>query len=206
MQMICALLVFQTPRLPAPLGELSPGLDWQTVPREELFARLAAQPHRRIIKSHTPLDGIPADPRATYIVVARHPLDMAVSLYHQGSTSTGPGSGGWPGSPSRRAAASAAAAARLADRLDPRGHTPRQQMDSLPGVLWHLTGAWARRGQPNIVLAHYDDLSATPAARCAAWPAGSGSPCRRGLARAGPGGHVRGDAGPATASSGRRAS
>ena len=33
-------------------------------------------------------------------------------------------------------------------------------MDSLPGVLWHLTGAWARRGQPNIVLAHYDDLSA----------------------------------------------
>ena len=85
MQMICALLVFQTPRLPAPLGELSPWLDWQTVPREELFARLAAQPHRRIIKSHTPLDGIPADPRATYIVVARHPLDMAVSLYHQGS-------------------------------------------------------------------------------------------------------------------------
>jgi len=33
-------------------------------------------------------------------------------------------------------------------------------MDSLPGVLWHLTDAWARRGQPNIVLAHYDDLSA----------------------------------------------
>jgi aryl sulfotransferase len=33
-------------------------------------------------------------------------------------------------------------------------------MDSLPGVMWHLTDAWARRGQPNIVLAHYDDLSA----------------------------------------------
>lgn len=28
------------------------------------------------------LDGIRLDPRATYIVVARHPLDMAVSLYH----------------------------------------------------------------------------------------------------------------------------
>ena len=33
-------------------------------------------------------------------------------------------------------------------------------MDSLPGVLWHLTDAWARRAEPNIVLAHYDDLSA----------------------------------------------
>jgi len=161
MQMICALLVFQTPRLPAPLGELSPWLDWQTVPREELFARLAAQPHRRIIKSHTPLDGIPADPRATYIVVARHPLDMAVSLYHQGSN------------------IDRAQVRRLAGQPEPAGPppprpplhewltgwihedtTPRQRMDSLPGVMWHLTDAWARRGQPNIVLAHYDDLSA----------------------------------------------
>ena len=54
------------------------------MPRGELLDRLAAQRHRRIVKSHTPLDGIPIDPRATYIVVARHPLDMAVSLYHQG--------------------------------------------------------------------------------------------------------------------------
>jgi hypothetical protein len=84
MQMICALLVFQTAQLPEPLGDLSPWLDRLTVPREELFAQLAAQPHRRFIKSHTPLDGLPVDPRATYIVVARHPLDMAVSLYHQG--------------------------------------------------------------------------------------------------------------------------
>src|SRR6266542_2740833 len=37
----------------------------------------------RFIKTHTPLDGVPVDPRATYIVVARHPLDMAVSLFHQ---------------------------------------------------------------------------------------------------------------------------
>ena len=33
-------------------------------------------------------------------------------------------------------------------------------MDSLPGVMWHLTDAWARRDQPNIVLVHYQDLSA----------------------------------------------
>src|SRR3954452_22456028 len=72
-QMICALLIFQTPDLPAPLSTLSPWLDWLIVPRAEVLARLAAQRHRRFIKTHTPLDGIPLYPRATYIVVARHP-------------------------------------------------------------------------------------------------------------------------------------
>src|SRR5690242_13705510 len=84
MQMICALLVFQDPVLRAPLAALSPWLDWLVTPRDEVVGRLEAQRHRRFIKTHTPLDGVPLDPRATYIVVARHPLDMAVSLYHQG--------------------------------------------------------------------------------------------------------------------------
>jgi len=82
-QMICALLIFGTPELPAPLAELSPWLDHLIEPRDAVYARLAAQEHRRFIKTHTPLDGIPVDPRATYLVTARHPLDMFVSLYHQ---------------------------------------------------------------------------------------------------------------------------
>jgi hypothetical protein len=82
MQMICALLVFQDPELPAPLSELSPWLDWKTTALQEVLAALGAQRHRRFIKTHTPLDGLPLDPRATYIVVARHPLDAAVSLYY----------------------------------------------------------------------------------------------------------------------------
>lgn len=83
MQMICALLIFSTPDLPAPLSQLSPWLDWLIIPRDETYARLEAQQHRRFVKTHTPLDGLPLDPRATYLVVARHPLDLAVSLYHQ---------------------------------------------------------------------------------------------------------------------------
>ena len=82
--MICALLIFQRTELPEPLSRLSPWLDWLGTPRATVYAELAAQRHRRFIKTHTPLDGIPLDPRCTYIVTMRDPLDMAVSLYHQG--------------------------------------------------------------------------------------------------------------------------
>ena len=82
--MICALLVFRTPDLPAPLGELSPWVDMLTVCTDVLRVKLEAQQHRRILKTHTPLDGLPLDPEVSYVVVARHPLDAAVSLYHEG--------------------------------------------------------------------------------------------------------------------------
>src|SRR3954469_17072504 len=82
MQMICALLVFQTPDLPAPLADLSPWLDWDVEPVHDVRARADAQQHRRFLKTHTPLDGFPLDERVTYIVVVRHPLDVAVSTYH----------------------------------------------------------------------------------------------------------------------------
>jgi len=160
-QMICALLIFQVTELPAPLAQLSPWLDHLITPREQVYARLAAQEHRRFIKTHTPLDGIPLDPRATYIVTARHPLDMAVSLYHQGANIdrarvrqlTGQPEPAEPPRPVKP----------LHDWLVgwiAADDDPRQHLDSLPGVLWHLSDAWARRHEPNVLLVHYDDLSA----------------------------------------------
>jgi hypothetical protein len=38
--------------------------------------------------------------------------------------------------------------------------TPQQQMDSLVGVLHHVSDAWARREGGNVLLVHYADLSA----------------------------------------------
>ncbi len=161
MQMICALLVLRTPDLPAPLTTLSPWLDWLVEPAEQVYARLAAQRHRRFIKTHTPLDGVPADPSVHYLVVARHPLDMAVSLHHQSGNLdrtrlaelTGhPG----PPDPDRRRPSVEEALVRWID-ADP---DPREELDSLPGVLWHLRDAWARRDKPNVHLVHYDDLRA----------------------------------------------
>jgi hypothetical protein len=160
-QTICALLIFQTPELPAPLGQLSPWLDHLITPVDEVYARLAAQDHRRFIKTHTPLDGIPIDPRATYIVTARHPLDMVVSMIHQGENIdrarvrqlTGQPEPAEPPPPPRPLRE------RVLRWID-RDSDPRDDMDGLPGLMWHLSDAWARREEPNVLLVHYENLSA----------------------------------------------
>jgi len=159
LQMICALLVFQTPDLPAPLPALSPWLDLLVTPKAEVFAQLEAQRHRRFIKTHTPLDGIPIDERATYIVVARHPLDMAVSLYHQGANLDRQLMRQLAGQPEPDEPLAVRTPLRewLLEWVD-RDVSHLDQMDSLPGVMWHLSDAWARRHEPNVVLVHYDDL------------------------------------------------
>ena len=56
--MIAALLVFKSPKFPSPLNELSPWIDLVTEAKEVMHAQLAAQQHRRILKTHIPLDGL----------------------------------------------------------------------------------------------------------------------------------------------------
>jgi len=80
--MICALLILQEPELPLPLDTLSPWIDMVTRARADVFADLEAQAHRRFIKTHTPLDGIPGDPTVTYICVGRDPRDVGLSMDH----------------------------------------------------------------------------------------------------------------------------
>ena len=158
LQMICALLVFRTPQLPAPLAELSPWLDWRVVPRDEVLATLAAQRHRRFIKTHTPLDGLPLDRRASYVVVARHPLDVAVSLYHHGENLDRARIASLTGQPPPREALSRRPLAEWLQEWVAWEGSPRERLDSLPGVLYHLADAWARRHEANVVLVHYEDL------------------------------------------------
>jgi aryl sulfotransferase len=158
MQMICALLVFGSPDLPEPLPVLSPWVDHSIEPVTDVFTRLEAQQHRRFVKTHTPLDGIPIDPRATYLVVGRHPLDLAVSLYHQGDNIDRERMAELTGVPMRARSPRPS----LHDWLvawTTAETTPAEEPDSLVGVLHHLADAWARQ-EPNIVLVHYADLLA----------------------------------------------
>ena len=59
MQMICALLIFQRTTFDRSLDLISPCLDMQTRDIGDVIADLEAQQHRRFIKTHTPLDGLP---------------------------------------------------------------------------------------------------------------------------------------------------
>jgi aryl sulfotransferase len=128
---------------------------------EALFARLDEQRHRRFLKTHTPLDGLPIEPDVTYIVVARHPLDAAVSLYHQAANIDRARLRQLVGLPEPETPPPPRPAVHdwLVEWIedDP---APSESLDSLPGVMWHLTDAWSRRAEPNIVLVRYDDLQA----------------------------------------------
>jgi hypothetical protein len=139
-QMICALLIFQTPELPAPLPELSPWLESLLNPRRPLFAQLAAQTRRRFIKTHMPPDEIAINPLATYIAVARHPLDSFLSMQRRFASMH----------PEQRQRSPREEILRIIDNAE----------GPLAGHMRVLSQEWAHRHDANFVLTHYEDLLA----------------------------------------------
>ncbi|MDT5348294.1 MAG: hypothetical protein QOH91_1581 [Mycobacterium sp.] len=82
-QRLVSLLIFDGPDLPGPLSTVSPWVDLNIRPIEQVVAALDAQNHRRFLKTHTPLDGLVHDDRVTYIGVGRDPRDAAISELRQ---------------------------------------------------------------------------------------------------------------------------
>ena len=167
-QMLVALLIFGSPDFPRPLSEISLWVDMQLAGKDDVFSRLGAQTHRRFIKSHTALDGLPYDERVTYLCVGRDPRDVAVSSRHHMSnldldqflkvreqavgledlaelvpaqkppTPTDP----------------------LVDFLQTDFESDNVNVMSLSYVLHHLQSFWDRREDPNVELFHYADFQA----------------------------------------------
>jgi aryl sulfotransferase len=79
MQTVVGMLVLGRVDLGAPISTISPWLDSVVHSDAEVFALLEQQDHRRFVKTHTPLDGVPRLREVTYITVMRHPLDAALS-------------------------------------------------------------------------------------------------------------------------------
>ncbi len=165
-QMLCALLVFDGSVFPAPLDAISPWLDMCNQSIDEVRAKLAAQTHRRFIKTHTPLDGIPLRAEVTYVVVGRDPRDVAVSYEHHAANmdydrflelrakvmgDDGVAEFGRPG----------IAPADPVERM--RAFVRSDALTgplSLAAVLHHMTTAWQRRHDENVLMLHYADLKA----------------------------------------------
>jgi len=81
-QAIVAHLLFPDGDLPAGPSDLSPWLDFRIIPLEVVLNTLKAQPHRRFIKTHLPLDGMVYDERLKYLYVARDGRDVFMSLWN----------------------------------------------------------------------------------------------------------------------------
>lgn len=79
-QAISMMILLGRTDLPDTLEALSPWLESTTRPAQKVYDVYNAQEHRRLIKSHTPFDGLPYDPDVTYICVYRHPLDVHFSM------------------------------------------------------------------------------------------------------------------------------
>lgn len=68
--------------------DVSPWLDRSGRPLNEVLAELEAQTHRRFIKTHLALDGLPHHSRVKYIVVARDARDVGMSMWNHYSNFT----------------------------------------------------------------------------------------------------------------------
>ena len=79
MQTIVALLFTGDAEVEPELSVKMPWIDIRLREMSEVADRLDAMTHRRCIKSHTPMDGLPLDDQAQYICVFRHPLDVHFS-------------------------------------------------------------------------------------------------------------------------------
>jgi aryl sulfotransferase len=83
MQQILHLLIFKDTPDALPVGLVSPWIDARFHgPLSEVISGLEAQKHRRFIKSHLPLDGLPYYPNVKYVVVARDARDVFMSFWN----------------------------------------------------------------------------------------------------------------------------
>ena len=78
-QAICAMLIFGRADFDGKIGDISPWFDANMTSVEASLQALDAQTHRRFIKTHTPLDGVPHFPTSHYLMVYRDPRDVYFS-------------------------------------------------------------------------------------------------------------------------------
>ncbi len=168
MQMICGLLIFQTPRFDKPLDAISPWLDTVLRPHEQIVTELDGQSHRRFIKTHTPMDGLPYDARVSYLCVGRDPRDVAMSWDNHFENVNR--------DKIITIRASTVGLDDLAEFLpdgpiEPPGTerdrfwswvdqptTPATHLSGLESTLHHLSTFWRIRDRSNVVLLRYEDL------------------------------------------------
>jgi len=167
MQEIVRQLIFQGQDVPERddmgLLQLSPWFERRKLPIDVLLTEFEAQKHRRFIKTHLALDGLPYFPQVNYIVVGRDARDVAMSLWNH-----------YSGNKDENFVVSTNPSARAEDHMPPppQGIHSFWQMwitrglfawecEGFPywGNLHHSQTWWNYRHLPNILFVHYSDLT-----------------------------------------------
>jgi len=153
-QVLVALLVFDGPDFPEPLGRMSPWMEQLTRPVEEVHAVFEHQRHRRFIKSHTPLDGVPMRDEVRYVCVGRDPRDAAVSMLHHSDNMDRDRFAELLGRPSPSESGPTLGDEERIDRWLEGGPFPDW---SARFLFHHYRTFWERRSRPNVTLFHFSD-------------------------------------------------
>jgi aryl sulfotransferase len=138
-----------------------------TGPVDELHAQLAAQPHRRFIKSHLALDGLPIYAQVKYLIITRDPRDVFMSMWNHYSAYTEyfyarlNDNPDYSGDPCPRCPADIHAFWAM---WIGRGWFEWEQ-EGYPfwGNMYHAQSWWNYRHLDNILMLHYADMKADPA-------------------------------------------
>ena len=136
---------------------LSPWLDLRVPPKEAKLEAVAAQSHRRFLKTHLPVDALVFSPRAKYIYIGRDGRDVVWSMYNHHAKANAdwyaalndtPGRVGPPIEPPP-----ASILQYYHNWLDDDGHP-----------FWpfweNVASWWAARRLPNVLMVHFADLKA----------------------------------------------
>ena len=163
MQTIVMNLLFPDGDLPGPVTLISPWLDMRLAPLEEIMGALEGMPFRRCIKTHLALDGLPFFDEVKYVVVARDPRDVFMSLLHHWGSHT-PAfyeTINAPGRPGPEFPTFEDDPIKLFREWISRGWF-EWESDGYPywSMLHHAKTWWEFRQLPNIRLVHYNDLRA----------------------------------------------
>jgi aryl sulfotransferase len=65
-----------------PVAEMSPWIDLRIPPREVKLPAVAAQTHRRFLKTHLPVDALVFSPQAKYLYIGRDGRDVVWSMHN----------------------------------------------------------------------------------------------------------------------------
>ena len=151
MQTIVALLFSGDPEVETELSVKMPWVDIRVREMEEVAARLDAMTHRRGMKSHTPMDGLPLEGHVQYLCVFRHPLDAHFSFRNHVRNIPLPWFDHWfpEDDPDN-----------IAFRRFLNGGPEGFDTDAMPlaHILRHYTAARAVSDRPNVTLFHYADM------------------------------------------------